>query len=122
MNSDYLDEEFEIDPEVRAALDAELLAWPGVSGAALLGGVGYVVGDKPFAVLLEGVVAMSLPIELARRALTLAGVSPLPAGDDEPLLAGWMQFLLLLPEDVDAVLPWLKASYDHASAQPEGSP
>ncbi len=122
MNSDYLDEEFEIDAEVRAALDAELLAWPGVSGAALLGGVGYVVGDKPFAVLLEGVVAMSLPIELARRALTLAGVSPLPAGDDEPLLAGWMQFLLLLPEDVDAVLPWLKAAYDYTSDHPGGSP
>ncbi len=122
MASDYLDDEFEIDLEVRAALDARLLEWPGVSGAPLLGGVGYVVKDRPFAVLLEGVVAMSLPLDLARRALSLAGVSPLPAGDDEPLLAGWMQFLLLLPEDVDAVLPWLKASYDHVSAQLEDSP
>ncbi len=119
--ADYLDDEFEIDPEVRAALDARLLEWPGVSGTALLGGVGYITEGRPFAVLLEGVVAMSLPIELARRALSLAGVSPLPAGDDEPLLAGWMQFLLLLPEDVDAVLPWLKASYDYTSARPEDS-
>ena len=118
--ADYLDDEFEIDPTVREALDAHLLAWPDVSDGRLLGGAGYVVGDRPFAALLEGVVAMSLPRELTGRALSLAGVSPLAAFTDDPRFAGWTQFLLLLPEDVDAVLPWLKASYDHVSAQPEG--
>ena len=118
--ADYLDDEFEIDPDVRAALDARLLEWPGVSGARLLGGAGYAVEGRPFAALLEGVVAMSLPRELIRRALSLAGVSPLAAATDDPRFAGWTQFLLLLPEDVDAVIPWLNASYDHVSAQPEG--
>ena len=120
MDTDYLDEELEIDPEVRAVLDARLLAWQGVSTAPLLGGVGYAVRGGPFAALLEGVVAMSLPRELVARALTLAGVSPLPAARDDPRFAGWTQFLLLLAEDVDAVMPWLKASYDHVSAQQVG--
>lgn len=120
MAADYIDDEFEIDPAVREALDARLLDWPDVSDARLLGGAGYAVSGKPFAALLEGVVAMSLPRELTGRALSLAGVSPLAASADDPRFAGWTQFLLLLPEDVDAVLPWLKASYDHVSAQPEG--
>ena len=81
MDADYLDDEFEIDPAVREALDARLLAWPDVSDARLLGGAGYaVVEGRPFAALLEGVVAMSLPRELTGRALSLAGVSPLPRG------------------------------------------
>ena len=121
-HADYLDEEFEIDPEVRAVLDARLPAWDGVSSEPLLGGAGYAVRGRPFAALLEGVVTMSLPRELAARALTLAGVSPLPAASDDPRFAGWTQFLLLLPEDVDAVMPWLKASYDYASAQQAGAP
>ena len=121
MDAEYLDDEFEIDPAVREALDARLLDWPDVSDAQLLGGAGYAVSGKPFAALLEGVVAMSLPRELTGRALSLAGVSPLAASADDPRFAGWTQFLLLLPEDVDAVLPWLKASYDHVSAQPEGN-
>ena len=121
MDTDYLDDEFEIDAEVRAALDARLLEWPGASTPRLLGGAGYAVEGRPFAALLEGVVAMSLPRELTARALTLAGVSPFPASTDDPRFAGWTQFLLLLPEDVDAVLPWLKASYDHVSVQPEGA-
>ena len=120
MDVEYLDDEFEIDPAVREALDAQLLVWQGVTRARLLGGAGYVVEGRPFAALLEGVVAMSLPRDLARRALGLAGVSPLAASTGDPQFAGWTQFLLLLPEDVDAVLPWLKASYDHVSAQPEG--
>ncbi len=118
--ADYLYDEFEIDPSVREALNAQLLAWPDVSDVPLLGGAGYAVSGKPFAALLEGVVAMSLPRELTGRALSLAGVSPLAASTDDPQFAGWTRFVLLLPEDVDAVLPWLKAAYDHVSAQPEG--
>ena len=118
--ADFLGDELEIDPAVREALDAQLLAWQGVSGARLLGGAGYVVEGRPFAALLEGVVAMSLPRDLARRALGLAGVSPLAAPTGHRQFAGWTQFLLLLPEDVDAVLPWLKASYDYVSSQPAG--
>ena len=113
-------DEFEIDAEVKAALDARLLAWPGVSGEPMLGGAGYAVHGKPFAALLEGVVAMSLPPQLRARALTLAGVSPLPAVQDDARFAGWAQFLLLMPEDLDAVSPWLRAAYDHVTTQTEG--
>ena len=118
--TDYLYDEFEIDAGVKAALDAHLLGWPDTSAGPILGGAGYAVRGKPFAALLEGVVAMSLPPQLRARALTLAGVSPLPAAQDDARFAGWTQFLLLLPEDLDAVLPWLRAAYDHTAQENEG--
>ncbi|MCH7746159.1 MAG: hypothetical protein IIC84_08815 [Chloroflexi bacterium] len=37
-----------------------------------------------------------------------------PTGGDE--FKGWVQFVLLLPEDVPVVLPWLEASYNHVSS------
>ncbi len=87
----------------------------GVTSEGLLGGVGYAVEGRPFAILLEGVIAMTLSEELRARALTLAGVSPFvsPLEDDE--YARWVQFLLLLPEDIPAVLPWLEAAYGYVS-------
>ena len=101
------DEEVLIDGDVRAALDEHLLAMDGVTGAPLYGGIGYLVQGRPFAVLLEGVVGMRLPDGLQRRALGLAGVSPMrPPSRDEPV-PGWVQFVLLLPEDLPAVAPWI---------------
>ena len=107
------DEEALIDGDVRAALDEHLLVIDGVTGAPLYGGIGYLVDGRPFAVLLEGVVGMHLPDDLQRRSLGLAGVSPLrPPSRDEPI-PGWVQFVLLLPEDLPEVAPWIQAALEN---------
>ena len=108
-------EEVLIDEDVKRALDLELLSWDGVTSAEMFGGVSYGVGGRPFAVLLEGVVACGLPEELTAHALTLAGVSPFLAPSDEAGFERWVQLLLLLPEDEPAVRPWLQAAYSHAA-------
>ncbi len=101
------DEEILIDDDVRFALDSLLLAIDGVTKVPLFGGAGYFVDGQPFAVLLEGVVGMRLPESLQRRAYGLAGVSRLrPPSWDDPV-PGWQQFVLLLPEDVPELEPWL---------------
>ena len=108
-----LDEEVLIDEEVRVALDEQLLARSGVSSSPVFGGIGYLIDDRPFAVLLEGVVGMRLPEGLQRQAVPMAGVSPLrPPSEDEPV-PGWLQFVLLLPEDVPVLIPWIDAALDN---------
>ena len=110
-----------IDSEVREALDAHILPWEDVSSRAMFGGVAYMVKGKMFAMLGEGVVAMKLPDELRSRALTLAGVSPFkPSGST---FGQWIQFLILLDDDVPVLIPWLESALKYvasllASAKP----
>ncbi|MDP7104754.1 MAG: hypothetical protein QGH54_13915 [SAR202 cluster bacterium] len=102
-----------IDPDVKLALDGGLLSKAGVTSSSLYGGVGYLIDDRPFAVLLEGVVGMQLPEDLHRQATSLAGVSPLrpPFADDA--VPGWLQFMLLLPDDLPEVMPWIEAALEN---------
>ena len=108
-------EEVLIDEDVRRALDDELLAWDRVTSSERFGGVSYEVDGRPFAVLMEGVVAFGLPEEVRSKALTLAGVSPFLAPSDGGEFEDWVQLLLLLPEDLPAVRPWLEAGYAQAA-------
>ena len=113
----YVDElwdEVTIDDEVRGALDEELLSWKGVGSSEMFGGIAYEVEGTPFAILLEGVVACGLPRDLRARALGLAGVSPFVAPSRDGAFDGWVQLLLLLPEDLPALRPWLEAGYSRA--------
>ena len=119
MVTDNYDEEVTIDEEVRAALDGQLLNWDNVTTQKLFGGAGYFITEKIFAILLEGVVAMTLPDELTAQALTLAGVSPFISPSDDEAFSRWVQFVLLLPEDISAVLPWIEAAYNHVSIHKE---
>ena len=118
MGVDAFLEEVLIDEDVRRALDRDLLSWDGVTSAEMFGGVSYRLDDRPFAVLMEGVVACRLPEEVRARALTLAGVLPFIAPSDETGFEKWVQLLLLLPEDVPAVLPWLDAARSDVAAGP----
>ena len=113
------DEEILIDEEVKDALDQQVLSWKSLTSGKMFGGASYHVNGDPFAVLLEGVVAAGLPQELRMRALTLAGVSPFrpPAEDRE--LEEWVQFVILLEDDVPAVVPWLEAAYNYVASLPE---
>ena len=115
-----MEEEILIDPDVKAALDEHLLGWDRVSTEPAHGGVSYDVAGAAFAVLLEGVIAARLPDQLRSRALSLAGVSPYrpPAGDDG--YAEWVQMLILLPDDVPDVVPWIQAAYEYTSADTPG--
>ena len=114
---DELWDEVTIDAEVRRALDEELLGWKGVSSSGMFGGVAYEVDGTPFAILLEGVVACGLPSGLRGRALGLAGVSPFAAPSNGGAFDDWVQLLLLLPEDLPALRPWLEAGYSCAASR-----
>ena len=104
------------DEEVKQALDIVLLSWPNVSSRKMFGGVGYMVGGKMFAALSEGVVGAKLPEDLRAQALQLAGVSPFrPTGRP---FGGWVQFVMLLAEDVSAVVPWLEAASRYVASGP----
>lgn len=110
-----LEDEILIDEEVKEALDKQLLAVDGVTSGNLFGGVSYSVNDIPFAILLEGVIAMNLPDEQRRLALTLAGVSPFYSPTDDEGLDDWVQLVVLLPEDLPQIAPWLEAAYGYAA-------
>ncbi len=110
-----LEDEVLIDEEVKQALDRQLQALEGVTSGSLLGGASYSVSDHPFAVLLEGVVALNLPDEQRRHGLTLAGVSPFYSPTDEEGFENWVQLVILLPEDLPAIAPWLEVAYRHAA-------
>ena len=105
-----------IDPEVREALDAHILPWEDVTSRAMFGGVAYMVKGKMFAMLAEGVMAMKLPDELRSRALTLAGVSPFkPTGRT---FGRWIQFVILLDDDVPVLIPWIEAALEYVASLP----
>ena len=113
------DEEVVIDDEVKEALDERLLSWVDVTSGSLFGGVSYSVGGNEFAILLEGRIAARLPEGLKERGLGLAGVSHFLPLSGEPA-DDWIQFLMLLSEDVPDVIPWLEAAYQHAATLANG--
>ena len=92
------------DEEAKQALDIVLLSWPNVSSR------------KMFAALSEGVVGAKLPEDIRVQALQLAGVSPFrPTGRP---FGGWVQFVMLLADDVSAVIPWLEAASRYVASGP----
>jgi hypothetical protein len=106
------DEEILIDDEMRTALNAHFLSIDGVTSGNQFGGVSYLLNGQPFAILMEGVVALRLPPANMEHALTLAGVSPFrPPSLDDPI-KGWLQFVLLLPEDVYVLYAWFDAAME----------
>ena len=115
------DDEVQVDQEVKDALDHQLLSLDGVTTREIFGSVGYLVSDKPFAVLMEGVIGMGLSDAHSGRALTLAGVSPFRLPYDDVRLDGWVQFVLVLAEDTAAVIPWLEAAISYATSEPVSS-
>ena len=108
-------DEVTIDEEVKAALDGPVLLWPNTSTDQTHGGVSYQADGEPFAILLEGVLALRLPPELLTRGLTLAGVSPFRPPNEDREVDGWIQLVVLLAEDVPDLVPWVEAAYKYVS-------
>lgn len=107
-----IDEEILIDQDMRAALDNHFLGMDGVTSGDQFGGVSYLLNGQSFAILMEGVVALRLSPENMQHALTLAGVSPFrPPSLDDPI-RGWLQFVMLLPEDVLELEAWYQLAME----------
>ena len=106
-----------VDLDVRRALDAQVTSWDSVSSRNMFGGVAYMVAGKMFAMLMEGVLGMKLPHQLRAQALTLAGVSPFRSPSGGPF-GEWIQFVILLDDDVPAVVPWLEAAFSYVRCLP----
>ena len=105
-----------VDEEVKSAIDSHLLPRPNTASRRQFGGVCYMVQGKMFAALAEGVVGAKLPEDLRVQALQLAGVSPFrPTGRP---FGGWVQFVMLLADDVSAVIPWLEAASRYVASEP----
>ena len=105
-----------IDEDVKSALEGQMSSWPDITSRRMFGGAGFMVQGKMFAALAEGVVGMKLPDDLRAQALTLAGVSPFrPSGGP---FGEWVQFVLLMEDDVPAVAPWLEAAFDYVASLP----
>jgi TfoX/Sxy family transcriptional regulator of competence genes len=102
--------------EIQSELDGHLLPWPDVSARKMFGALVYMVDGKMFAMLSEGTVAMKLPDQVRARALTLAGVSPFrPMGRS---FGRWVQFLVLLEDDVPVLTPWLESAREYVASLP----
>ena len=109
-------DEVTIDEEIKAALDVQVLSWPDTSAGQTYGGASYEANGEPFAVLLEGVLAVRLPPELLARGLTLAGVSPFRPPNEDREVDGWIQLVVLLAEDVPDLVPWAEAAYKYVTS------
>ena len=104
------------DEELKQALDSVLLSWPNVSSRKMFGQVGYMVEGQMFAALSDGVVGAKLPDDLRQQAFQPAGVSPFrPTGRP---FGSWVQFVMLLADDVSAVIPWLEAASQYVASEP----
>lgn len=107
-----LEDEVLIDDDMRAALDDHFLGVDGVTSGDQFGGVSYLLNGQPFAILMEGVVALRLAPQNIQHALTLAGVSPFrPPSLDDPI-RGWVQFVMLLPEDILELEAWYQLAME----------
>ena len=96
-----MEEEILIDQDVKAVFDEHLLGWDRVSTGPVHGGVGYSVAGATFAILLEGVTSFQPP----------------DGGDG---YAEWVQMVILLPDGVPDVVPWIRAAYEYASGDTPG--
>jgi len=106
-----------IDEELKQELDAKLLPWDDVTVKSMFGGACFMVNGKMFAIQMDGTLAMKLPEELRQQALGLAGVSPFYADGVKPF-GVWIQFVLILSDNVEGALPWLQQAYKYVASLP----
>ena len=103
-----------VDMEVQQGLDGLMLPWRSVTSRSMFGGVCYMVDGKMFAALMEGMGGH----EAAGRAKGQGAHDGRGVAVPGPLgrpFGRWIQFVILMEEDVSSVAPWLEAG-----AQPRG--
>ena len=96
--------------QARATLEARVLLWSHVQPVVALGCPSYLVGEHPFAVLVDGAILLpGLPPGILEA--PPADVSIRPMREECPSLDGWLLVPAASGEEVLRVLPLVRASY-----------
>ncbi|SEO53654.1 hypothetical protein SAMN04487948_103129 [Halogranum amylolyticum] len=99
---------------LRATFEREVLRWPSVSSHTTFGWPSYLVESELFAVVSDqGVSLTRLPDEDRRRLAATHRVSPFVANGRA--VASWTT-VAVTADDVDALFPAVKKSYESAAA------
>jgi len=99
--------------EIRQAVEQEVFAWPGVTARRMFGLPGYLADGKVFLLLVTGGVVLTrlAPGDLVEIASRFQ-VTPFEAHGR--LVKAWIQVAMKSPEDVPALVPFLRRSYEGA--------
>lgn len=102
--------------DVREAFEATVLAWPGVKSNEMMGCLCYFRGRKFFAFLItKGVVVTKLAKD--DRSTLSKQVDSKPFEMAGRIASTWIQVPVRTPGDLPPVLPYVRKSYDAASAR-----
>ena len=98
--------------EIAGQLNAQLVAWEGVSARPMFGCLGYFVGPKLFAIVLNAAVAAKIPEEAKPQALASCGARPFyHTYARDRRFGDWLEFPVADPADTARLIPWLRQSY-----------
>jgi len=96
---------------VREALEATVLAWPGVARKEMMGCLVYFRGKKFFAFLVTGGLVITKLPDADRAALAKRpGAKPFEMSGRTS--STWVQLPVAKPADVKPLLPHVRTSYD----------
>lgn len=99
--------------DLKAAFDEAVLEWPGVTAHTMFGCPSYRADDTLFAVLVtDGVVLTRLPEEQRGEIEQAFETGPFQAG--VRTATKWVQVDVVKALDLDALLPFVEASYETA--------
>jgi hypothetical protein len=108
--------------EIAGQLNAQLAPWEGVSARPMFGCLGYFVGPKLFAIILDSAVAAKIPEEAKPQALASAGARPFyHTYARDRRFGDWLEFPVADPADIARLIPWLRQSY-HMVQTPTAKP
>jgi TfoX/Sxy family transcriptional regulator of competence genes len=108
--------------EIAGQLNAHLVAWEGVFARPMFGCLGFFVGRKLFAIVLDASVAAKIPEEAKPQAQASAGARPFyHTYARDRRFGDWLEFPVADPEDTARLIPWLRRSY-HTVQTPTAKP
>lgn len=100
--------------DVRKALEADIIKWPGVTSKEMMGCLCYFRGKKFFAFLItDGIVITKLAEEDRSKLLEQKGSKPFEMAGRTA--SSWIQFSLMQPGDLRPLLPYVKKSFEAAT-------
>ena len=100
--------------DTRIALEEEVLKWPRVSTKEMMGCLSYFYGSKFFAFLVtKGIVITKLSEEDRNSLSKRVKVEPFEMSGRT--VKTWVRVTLTKPEDLKAIIPFVKKSYEMAS-------
>jgi len=108
--------------EIASLLSAQLAPWEGVSARPMFGCLGFFVGPKLFAIVLNASVAAKIPEEAKPQALASDGARPFyHTYARDRRFGDWLEFPVADPANTAGLIPWLRQSY-HTVQTPTAKP